>query len=146
MHEEEVPALEVHEGTIGEEVIQPVPLEQIKLPEEESELAQGEEEAGAPLAPRPDAIPPPTQELSDDVQIVGEFQDSALLKAFGQAGAGVFAVPSVIENEVRRQYNALSIGTADEIVENFYAISVERSIKHPAVAAICDSARAALFA
>ncbi len=79
-------------------------------------------------------------------QIIGEFQDSALLKAFGQTGTGVFAVPSVIEDEVRRQYKTQPIGVADGIVETFYAVSVERSIKHPAVAAICESARTDLFA
>ncbi|MCP4604174.1 MAG: transcriptional activator NhaR [Proteobacteria bacterium] len=78
-------------------------------------------------------------------KVVGEFQDSALLKAFGQSGTGVFAIPSVIKDEVRRQYRVRSIGTADGIVERFYAISVERKIQHPAVAAICDSARADLF-
>jgi LysR family transcriptional activator of nhaA len=78
--------------------------------------------------------------------IVGEFEDSALLKVFGQAALGLFAVPSVIEDEVRKQYNVEPIGTADEIVERFYAISVERKVRHPAVAAICDAARGDLFA
>ena len=78
--------------------------------------------------------------------IVGEFEDSALLTVFGQAGMGLFAVPSVIEDEVRDQYNVEPIGTADEIVERFYAISVERKVRHPAVAAICDAARVDLFA
>jgi len=78
--------------------------------------------------------------------IVGEFEDSALLKVFGQAGMGFFAVPSVVEDEVRAQYGVKPIGTVDEIVERFYAISVERKVRHPAVAAICDAARGELFA
>ena len=78
--------------------------------------------------------------------IVGEFEDSALLKVFGQAGMGFFAVPSVVEDEVRAQYGVKPIGTVDEIVERFYAISVERKVQHPAVAAICDAARGDLFA
>jgi len=78
--------------------------------------------------------------------IVGEFEDSALLKVFGQAGTGFFAVPSVVEDEVRAQYDVEPIGTVDEIVERFYAISVERKVQHPAVAAICDAARGDLFA
>jgi len=78
--------------------------------------------------------------------IVGEFEDSALLKVFGQAGMGFFAVPSVVEDEVAVQYGVDPIGTVDEIVERFYAISVERKIRHPAVAAICDAARGDLFA
>ena len=79
-------------------------------------------------------------------RVVGEFEDSALLKVFGQAGAGIFAVPSVVIGEVRRQYQVRKIGEADGIIERFYALSVERRIQHPAVAAICDTARRALFA
>jgi LysR family transcriptional activator of nhaA len=78
--------------------------------------------------------------------IVGEFEDSALLKVFGQAGTGFFAVPSVVEDEVGIQYDVEPIGTVDEIIERFYAISVERKVQHPAVAAICDAARGDLFA
>ena len=78
--------------------------------------------------------------------IVGEFEDSALLKAFGQAGVGIFAVPSVIQDEVRRQYGVEPIGVAEGIVERFYAISLERKIRHPAVEAICIAAKSVLFA
>ena len=73
--------------------------------------------------------------------IVGEFEDSALLKVFGRAGAGLFAIASAVEKEVRDQYGAVVVGRTTEIVEHFYAISVERRIKHPAVAAVCDAAR-----
>lgn len=79
-------------------------------------------------------------------RIVGEFQDSALMKAFGQAGAGIFVTPRIIEKEVCRQYRTEIIGRTDDIVERFYAITVERRIHHPAVAAICESAREDLFA
>jgi len=75
----------------------------------------------------------------------GEFDDSALLKVFGQSGAGVFAIPSVIESEVRRQYRAVRVGIARGVVERFYAISVQRKIHHPAVATIRDTARSTLF-
>lgn len=78
-------------------------------------------------------------------QIVGEFQDSALLKVFGQAGGGVFVVPSAIDKEIRAQYQVVSIGRTEEIVERFYAISVERRLKHPAVVAISEAARNKLF-
>ncbi len=78
-------------------------------------------------------------------RIVGEFQDSALMKAFGQEGTGVFATPSVIEKEVRRQYKTEIIGRTNDIIERFYAISAERRIHHPAVAAICERAREDLF-
>lgn len=78
--------------------------------------------------------------------IAGEFEDSALLKVFGQAGVGIFAVPSAIEDEVERQYAVRQVGKADGVVERFYAISVERKIRHPAIAAICNIARTELFA
>ncbi len=74
-------------------------------------------------------------------QIVGEFQDNALLGAFGQAGAGIFAAPSAIEKEVRRIYRVAVVGRLDSVIEEFYAVSAERKIKHPAVAAITEIAR-----
>ncbi|MFT7487129.1 MAG: LysR family transcriptional activator of nhaA [Candidatus Paceibacteria bacterium] len=77
--------------------------------------------------------------------IIGEFDDSALLKSFGQAGEGFFAIPDVVETEVARQYQVELIGRTDEIIERYYAISVERKVRHPAVAAICETARTALF-
>ncbi len=78
--------------------------------------------------------------------VAGEFEDSALLKAFGQAGVGVFAVPSVIQGEVGRQYGVEPIGVVEGIVERFYAISLERKVRHPAVAAVCIAAKSVLFA
>ncbi len=75
-------------------------------------------------------------------RIVGEFDDSALMKAFGQAGAGIFVSPSAIAGEVAKQYGVRLIGATDEVREQFYAISVERRITHPAVAAITETARA----
>jgi LysR family transcriptional regulator, transcriptional activator of nhaA len=73
--------------------------------------------------------------------IVGEFEDRELLEAFGQNGDGVFAVPSVIEEEMGRQYNVELVGRTDAVRERFYAISFERIVKHPAVTAISDRAR-----
>lgn len=78
--------------------------------------------------------------------VVGEFQDSALLKTFGRAGAGVFAVHDAIEAEVRQTYAVEAVGRAEPVVERFYAISVERRLKHPAVVAISEAARKQLFA
>jgi len=77
--------------------------------------------------------------------VVGEFADNALLKVFGEAGTGVFAVPAVVADDVRRQYSVRKLGDAPEIVERWYAISMERKIHHPAVAAICQAARSGLF-
>ena len=78
--------------------------------------------------------------------IAGEFDDSALIRMFGQAGVGVFAVPSVIETEVQQQHRVEIVGTAEGVRERFYAISVRRKIGHPAVSAICSAAQAGLFA
>ena len=78
-------------------------------------------------------------------KIVAEFDDSALAKDFGQEGIGVFAVPTVIEAEVRRQYRVRLVGRAPAVRQQFYAISVERKIKHPAVVAVCETARKDIF-
>lgn len=78
--------------------------------------------------------------------VIGEFDDQALLKTFGQAGDGVFAIPTVIEEEVQRQHNVRVIGRTSAVREQFYAISVERVIKHPAVAAIQKAASKRMFA
>ena len=78
--------------------------------------------------------------------VVGEFKDSALMKTFGQHGAGLFMAPNAIEKEVREHYKVVVLGQIDSIVERFYAISVERKLKHPAVVAISDTARNKLFA
>ena len=77
--------------------------------------------------------------------IVGEFDDSALIKVFGQEGHGVFVAPKVIESEILRQYEVQVVGRTDSVKERFYAISIERVIKHPAVVAISDAARQNLF-
>ncbi|NOZ09922.1 MAG: transcriptional activator NhaR [Gammaproteobacteria bacterium] len=74
-------------------------------------------------------------------RIVGEFDDSALMKAFGQAGAGVFIAPTPITAEVEKQYDVVAVAQTDEVRDHFYAISVERKISHPAVAAITETAR-----
>jgi len=79
-------------------------------------------------------------------RIVGEFDDSALMKAFGQEGAGIFLAPSAIEDEVMHQYNVKSIGQSHEVKESFYAISVERKIINPIVSAVMESANNSLFA
>jgi LysR family transcriptional activator of nhaA len=76
---------------------------------------------------------------------VGEFEDSALLKAFGQAGVGLFAAPSVIEDEITRQYRVRVVGQVPEVRERFYAISVERKVKHPAVLALVSAAKGQLL-
>ncbi len=77
--------------------------------------------------------------------VVHEFEDSAVLKVFGQHGEGLFAAPAAIEDEICRQYRVRSVGRIDEVKGQFYAISVERRLKHPAVVEISKAARATLF-
>jgi LysR family transcriptional activator of nhaA len=78
-------------------------------------------------------------------RIVGEFDDSALLKAFGEAGTGLFAGPTVIEEEICRMYRMAVIGQTDSVSERYYAISPERRLKHPSVVLVTDTARSDLF-
>jgi len=76
---------------------------------------------------------------------VGEFDDTALMNAFGREGRGVFMSPSVLEAQTVAQYGVEVIGRSAELAEEFFAISVERRITHPCVAAITRVARAQLF-
>ncbi len=78
-------------------------------------------------------------------RVVGEFDDSALMKAFGQRGAGVFIGPTVLESEIETQYGVKTLGRTEEVVEEFFAISVERRVTHPCVVAITGAARSRLF-
>ena len=79
-------------------------------------------------------------------RMVAEFDDSALMKVFGQEGAGVFIAPAAIEAEVEWQYQVTAIGRVDEVKERFYAISVERKVTHPVISAVVEAARESLFA
>jgi LysR family transcriptional activator of nhaA len=79
-------------------------------------------------------------------RVMAEFEDSALLKVFGADGIGLFSAPTVVENEVMTQYGVQLLGRTAEVRERFYAISVERRLKNPAVVAISDAARHELFA
>mgnify|MGYP001545601836 FL=1 len=79
-------------------------------------------------------------------RMVAEFDDSALMKVFGQEGAGVFIAPAAIEAEVEWQYHVTAIGRGDEVKERLYAISVERKVTHPVISAVVEAARESLFA
>ena len=78
-------------------------------------------------------------------RVVGEFDDGALMTAFGREGRGVFMSPTVLEDETVAQFGVEVIGRSDELVEEFFAVSVERRITHPCVAAITSAARSQLF-
>ena len=68
------------------------------------------------------------------------------MKAFGQHGAGVFIGPSLLESEIQTQYGVKILGRSAEIVDEFFAISIERRLTHPCVVAITEAARDRLFA
>jgi LysR family transcriptional activator of nhaA len=76
---------------------------------------------------------------------IGEFDDGALMTAFGRKGRGVFMAPSVMEADIMEQFGVELIGRSDELVEEYFAVSVERRITHPCVVAITKTARGQLF-
>lgn len=84
---------------------------------------------------------------AEDVRprVLGEFDDSALMKAFGQLGTAVFPAPSAIAAEVVRQYRVQPVGRVKTIRERYYAISAERRVKHPGVLAITEAAKNEVF-
>ncbi len=84
------------------------------------------------------------EDLDIAPRIVGEFEDAALIKAFGQAGRGLFVVPSTIEAEVKRQYQVQVVGRSEDVKEQFFAISIERRVRHPAIQMITQAARKVL--
>jgi LysR family transcriptional activator of nhaA len=78
-------------------------------------------------------------------RIVGEFDDSALLKAFGQGGAGLFLAPTAIADYVCRQYDVRAVGRIESVIEQFYAITTERRMQHPAAVAVGQAAAREVF-
>jgi len=73
--------------------------------------------------------------------IIGEFEDSALLKVFGEVGRGVFPGPTIVREEIKKKYRVQDLGELARVRERFYVISPERKIKHPAVARIVEHAK-----
>lgn len=78
-------------------------------------------------------------------RLLGEFDDGALMKAFGQAGAGVFPAPTAIAAEVAAQYGVVPLGRTEAVTERFFLITVERKLSHPAALAVSQAARQGLF-
>jgi LysR family transcriptional activator of nhaA len=77
--------------------------------------------------------------------VVGEFQDSALMKTFGRAGSAVFPAPSAIRREICSEFGVMALGEAREVRLSFYLISVERKLKHPALVSILEQAKKGIF-
>jgi len=78
-------------------------------------------------------------------RLVGEFDDGALMKSFGHAGAGIFPVPSAIADEVAAQQGVVTLGHTEAVKERFFLITVERKISHPAALVVSEAARQGLF-
>jgi LysR family transcriptional activator of nhaA len=78
------------------------------------------------------------------LHVIGEFDDSAMLKAFGQSGAGLFFAPAAIADAITAQYGVVLIGAIPALREQVYAITTERRISHPATQAIRQAARETL--
>jgi len=78
-------------------------------------------------------------------RVVAEFDDSALMKAFGQESQAVFPSPSAIEPEIIRQYRVQIVGRTSAVRERYYAISAERRLKHAGVLAITETAKTEVF-
>lgn len=72
-------------------------------------------------------------------RIVAEFDDSALLKSFGQSGAGFFAAPNAIAEYICKQYEVEVVGVIDTLYEQLYAITTERRLTHPAIISLIKS-------
>lgn len=78
-------------------------------------------------------------------RLMGEFDDGALMKAFGEAGAGFFPAPAILADEIGQRYQVRCIGRVEDLHEVFWAITAERRISHPAIMTVMESARVALF-
>ncbi len=72
---------------------------------------------------------------------MAEVEDTDLINALGEAGAGMFAAPTIIVHDTRVRYAVELVGRADGIKEQFFAITADRRIKNPAVVAITEAAR-----
>jgi LysR family transcriptional activator of nhaA len=89
-----------------------------------------------------------TQWFSDNdirPRVVGEFDDGALVKYFGQAGAGLFVAPSAIAEDVCKQHSVRQLGRIDTVMDELYAITTERRLKHPGALAIVAATQKDVF-
>ncbi len=78
-------------------------------------------------------------------RVVAEFDDSALMKSFGQSGAGIFSAPAALAPEIEARYGVVLLGRTEDMRERYYAISAERRLTHPAVVAVSETARSGVF-
>ncbi len=85
------------------------------------------------------------EEVQVEPEVVAEISDSALLKAFGEAALGIYPAPTAMAIEISQMYHSVELGLAGAISENYFAISPERKLKHPAVLEIMQQARNVVF-
>lgn len=115
-------------------------------------VAPGAKQFPACLDGAPLLLPGPGAVLRDQIEqwlngqrlnprIVGEFDDSALMKAFGQAGAGFFPAPALLADEICARFDVRLVGQTDSIRESFWLISADRRISHPAIRLLLESGR-----
>ena len=78
-------------------------------------------------------------------RVVGEFDDSALVMEFGHSGSGIFAVPSIVERDVRRRHGFTVVGRVDEVRRELFAVALEKRISHPSVVSLIEHARTEIF-
>jgi LysR family transcriptional regulator, transcriptional activator of nhaA len=86
------------------------------------------------------------QEQEIQPHIVGQFDDSALMEAFGKAGVGIFPAPAILASELKLQHGVELIGLVQNVSAHYYAISIERRLSHPAVLAVSEAAKESVFA
>jgi LysR family transcriptional activator of nhaA len=77
--------------------------------------------------------------------VVGEFDDSALIMEFGHGGSGIFAVPSVVERDIRRKHGMARIGNVDGVRRELFAVALQKRFSHPGVVKFIERARHELF-
>ncbi len=111
----------------------------------------------AAFAKVPLLLPPPTSSLRREIEswagrhgvelsVLGEFEDSALAKTFAANGQGLMFAPAVLADDFRRNHGLHQAGELDGVRTGYSALTVERKVRHPGVAAILDGARRDLFA
>ncbi|MCT4701850.1 transcriptional activator NhaR [Enterobacteriaceae bacterium H20N1] len=79
------------------------------------------------------------------VEILGEFDDAALMKAFGAAHNAIFVAPTLYGKDIYNDNNIVEIGRIEHVMEEYHAIFAERMIQHPAVRRVCNRDYSALF-
>ena len=80
------------------------------------------------------------EQLGIRPRIVGEFEDSALLKTFGASGMGVFPAAEWWHENLISQYGVQRLGACEGVTEHFFAIGTEKKVQHPLVQLLLESA------